>query len=64
MKTGKNSRCTQWYLCLLVLLISLQSAHATKHTNNRLSPLGINTNEVMDMDSSVPFVDLFKQSMP
>lgn len=41
-----------------ILIVSTSSA-----SNNRLSPLGINTNEVMDMDSSVPFVDLFKQSM-
>ncbi len=45
---------------LLFLLMITNIAHST---NNRLSPLGINTNEVMDMDSSVPFVDLFKQSM-
>ena len=41
-----------------------QAAPQKTPTHNRLSPLGINTNEVMDMDSSVPFVDLFKQSMP
>ncbi len=28
------------------------------------SPLGINTNEVMDNDASVPFVDLMKSSVP
>ncbi len=28
------------------------------------SPLGINTNEIMENDASVPFVDLMKMSMP
>jgi hypothetical protein len=45
---------------LLVIFVSI-SAHAV---DNRLSPLGINTNEVMDINSSVPFVDLFKLATP
>ncbi|MCK5726781.1 MAG: hypothetical protein KAH22_08160 [Thiotrichaceae bacterium] len=49
-------------LTTVVALVFSQSV--LSFNNNRLSPLGINTNEVMDMDSSVPFVDLFKQSMP
>ncbi len=32
--------------------------------SNLLSPLGINTNEATDMDSSVPFVDLFRLAIP
>ena len=32
--------------------------------NNALSPLGINTNEVMDDDASAPFVDVFRDSTP
>ncbi len=31
---------------------------------NLLSPLGINTNEAMEVDASVPFVDLFRMSLP
>ena len=31
---------------------------------NQASPLGINTNEAMDINSSMPFVDLFKLSLP
>ena len=31
---------------------------------NRQSPLGINTNEVYEQDASIPFVDLFRVSMP
>ena len=32
-------------------------------SNNR-SPLGINTNEIYEQDASIPFVDLFRVSMP
>lgn len=32
--------------------------------SNLLSPLGINTNEATEMDSSVPFVDLFRLAIP
>lgn len=31
---------------------------------NTYSPLGINTNEVMDDDASIPFIDIFKTSLP
>ena len=31
---------------------------------NTRSPMGINTNEVMDDDASVPFIDIFKTSLP
>ncbi len=31
---------------------------------NHASPLGMNTNEAMDINSSMPFVDLFKLSLP
>jgi hypothetical protein len=44
----------------LMCLFSI-NAHAVE---NRLSPLGINTNEIMDIDTSVPFIDLFKLAMP
>lgn len=47
---------------LLILLSALQPLYA--FTGNRTSPLGINTNETMDMDSSVPFLNLFKLALP
>ena len=31
---------------------------------NKQSPLGINTNEIYEQDASIPFVDLFRVSMP
>lgn len=46
----------------LLLLISLLPLHANE--NNIYSPLGINTNEVLDDDASAPFVDLFRGSTP
>lgn len=47
---------------LLIFLSALQPLYA--FTGNRTSPLGINTNETMDMDSSVPFLNLFKLALP
>lgn len=49
-------------MILYVLFAFSSPVYATPQ--NLLSPLGINTNEAMDMDSSVPFVDLFRMSMP
>jgi len=46
--------------CLLICLFSITASLSALALENRLSPLGINTNEVMDINSSVPFVDLFK----
>ena len=47
-------------LCFSLLSISSMAAPYS----NLLSPLGINTNEATDMDSSVPFVDLFRLAIP
>lgn len=59
----KNTRCVKLILSLLlVTACTLQSLAA--FTGNRTSPLGINTNETMDMDSSVPFLNLFKLALP
>ncbi len=48
-------------LCALLLIsfatLTTTSTHAIE---NRLSPLGINTNEAMDINASVPFIDLFR----
>ncbi len=47
----------------LALLLITQPAITFAADNNR-SPLGINSNEVMDDDASVPFVDVFRASVP
>lgn len=53
-------------LCLrmLAFLACLATSFSVHAAPNRTSPLGINTNEAMALDSSVPFVDLFRLSMP
>ncbi|MCK5918006.1 MAG: CBM9 family sugar-binding protein [Cocleimonas sp.] len=47
----------------LALLLVTQTTITFSADNNR-SPLGINSNEVMDDDASVPFVDVFRASVP
>ena len=47
----------------LLLLSTLFSATASAAPNTR-SPLGINSNEVMDDDASIPFINVFKNSIP
>jgi hypothetical protein len=37
---------------------------AVKANPNALSPLGMNTNEALEIDSSIPFVDLFRLALP
>ena len=49
------------HVLFTLLCMFLIPAYAVE---NRLSPLGINTNEIMDIDTSVPFIDLFKMAMP
>lgn len=46
---------------LLITQLPLPSALAYYNAN---SPLGTNTNEVLEYDSSAPFLDLFKTSLP
>lgn len=48
----------------LACLLLLPSSPALAGYNNSLSPMGINTNEVMDDDASAPFVDVFRGSTP
>ncbi len=48
---------------LLFLLFTTISTSAVAAPNTR-SALGINSNEVMDDDASVPFIDVFKMSIP
>ncbi len=47
----------------LLLLSSLLVTSAFAGPNTR-SPLGINSNEVMDDDASIPFINVFKNSIP
>lgn len=49
---------------LLIVLFGFSSFSTAAPYSNLLSPLGINTNEATDMDSSVPFVDLFRLAIP
>ncbi|MEZ5535761.1 MAG: hypothetical protein R3F02_09055 [Thiolinea sp.] len=37
---------------------------ASVHASNQTSPLGTNTNELTEDDSSVPFIDLFRSALP
>ena len=48
---------------LLILLFS-SIFNTASATPNARSPLGINSNEVMDDDASIPFIDIFKTSLP
>ncbi len=50
------------FIFTLLLLFTL-SVSATA-ADNKSSPIGINTNEAMDIGTSIPFVDLFKLSLP
>jgi len=45
---------------ILLFTISLSVTAA----ENKSSPIGINTNEAMDIGTSIPFIDLFKLSLP
>ena len=47
------------FLLLLITQVAITSA-----AENTRSPLGVNSNEVMDDDASVPFVDVFRSSVP
>ena len=54
----KKSRLFVAATVCMVLMAPLASA------NNRVSPLGTNTNELTEDDSSVPFIDLFRAALP
>jgi hypothetical protein len=51
------------FTVLVALLLQFFSVSANASYNQN-SPLGINTNEAMDLNSDIPFVDLFKLSLP
>jgi len=40
------------------------AARGALSTNNAASPIGMNTNEVMESDASMPFIDLMRAAMP
>ncbi len=43
---------------------SLSAAKSAFSTSNSASPLGTNTNEIMESDASMPFIDLMRAAMP
>lgn len=47
-----------------LLLMGLAATHNAGAFYNSHSALGTNTNEIMDDDASVPFIDLMKMSLP
>ncbi|HRJ53699.1 MAG TPA: sugar-binding protein [Candidatus Thiothrix moscowensis] len=51
-------------LASFILLLGLAATHSASAFYNSNSPLGTNTNEIMDDDSSAPFIDLMKMSLP
>jgi hypothetical protein len=61
MSLKKSIIPTRLFFLLLACFSSVLTAAPQP---NLLSPLGINTNEAMDIDASVPFVDLFRMSLP
>ncbi len=67
--THLSSATTLFYLVLSVITLLPQVSKAelllpTHQYANQTSPLGINTNEAMEVDSSLPFVDLFRFALP
>ncbi|TCJ87194.1 sugar-binding protein [Cocleimonas flava] len=49
---------------LLFILQCTIFTHYSYAGPNTRSPLGVNSNEVMDDDASIPFIDVFKTSIP
>ena len=49
------------FIGLSLGLCGLHSAYANPNQN---SPLGMNTNEALEVDASLPFVDLFRLALP
>lgn len=52
----------KYFIFISLLLYTLSGL--TTAAANRASPIGINTNEAMDLGTSIPFADLFKLSLP
>ena len=51
-------------LATLGLLLLSLSPSVFANPANRTAPLGMNTNEALEVDSSVPFIDLFRYTLP
>ena len=49
---------------LIILISTLIFSHVINAAPNTRSPLGVNSNEVMDDDASIPFIDIYKTSIP
>ncbi|RVU86242.1 hypothetical protein EOL70_01985 [Leucothrix sargassi] len=69
MKVIIHNTSIKRFLLLLSFTVFSGHAQAEQKPNvptfvNQASPLGINTNEAMEVDSSLPFVDLFRFSLP
>jgi len=47
-----------------LFLVSLFLNNIVVAAPNTRSPLGVNSNEIMDDDASIPFIDIFKTSLP
>lgn len=56
-----KSRCNGLLFLLLSSVLIIDGANATPNTR---SPIGVNSNEVMDDDASIPFINIFKTSIP
>lgn len=55
------------FISVVFSTLLFSSAYAKNKTNtppNLKSPLGINTNEALEVNSSLPFVDLFRLALP
>ncbi len=62
MSTIKNNGLFGFVFLLFITFNTISNiANAAPNTR---SPLGINSNEVMDDDASIPFIDIFKTSIP
>jgi hypothetical protein len=57
--TGKTATDTAGSVSATTL-----AARGALSTNNAASPIGMNTNEVMESDASMPFIDLMRAAMP
>ncbi len=51
-------------LCKVFILMAITSLALAAPPNNRTAPLGMNTNEALEVDASIPFVDLFRYALP
>ena len=52
--------CQKTYLSLITFFIMLMLVNSVNAAPNTRSPLGVNSNEVMDDDASIPFIDIYK----